>query len=309
MEYRKFALNVRKRWQLILYVLPALIYILVFDYYPMAGVQIAFRDYNLVGGLFHSPWVGLKHFRKFFNSYQFTRVLGNTLRLSLYSTAIGFPMSIIAALAINLVRNMRWKKLIQTVTYMPHFISTVVLVGMMTQILNPVAGMYGTIFRALGGDGYPPDILGSNPAFIHLYTWSGIWQNLGWNTIIYIACLSNVDPTLHEAAQIDGASRLRRVIHIDFPTLLPTASIMLILSAGSIMNIGFEKAYLMQNTMNIASSEIIATYVYKTGMNNGFTQFSYASAIGLFNSVANCVMLIVFNTLSKRLGDDGASLF
>lgn len=307
--YRKWFTRLGRRWQLALFFLPSLIYLLVFCYYPMAGVQIAFRDYSPVGGIFHSPWVGLKHFLRFFRSFQFTRVVGNTLKISFYSLLVSFPLTLVAALAINLVRGRRWKKVVQTVTYMPHFISTVVLVGMMTQLLNPVVGLYGNVFRLLGGEGYPPDVLGSSSAFIHLYTWSGVWQNLGWNTIIYLACLSGVDPELHEAAQLDGASRLKRVIHIDFPTLLPTASIMLILSAGSLMNVGFEKAYLMQNQMNMAASEVIATYVYKTGMSGGFTQFSYASAIGLFNSLINCAMLVIFNGLSRRFGSEGGSLF
>lgn len=306
---RKWLLRLGRRWQLMLFFLPALIYLMVFCYYPMIGVQIAFRDYSPIGGIFHSPWVGLKHFRRFFESFQFARVLGNTLKISFYSLLTSFPLTIVAALAINLVRSAHWKKAVQTVTYMPHFISTVVLVGMLTQLLNPVIGLYGSVFRLLGGEGYPPDVLGKSGAFVHLYTWSGIWQNLGWNTIIYLACLAGVDPELHEAAQIDGATRLRRVIHIDFPALLPTASIMLIMSAGSVMNVGFEKAYLMQNSMNLAASEIIATYVYKTGMSGGFTQFSYASAIGLFNSLINCAMLVLFNGLARRFGQDGVSLF
>ena len=306
---RKWFLRLGRRWQLMLFFLPSLVYLLVFCYYPMAGVQIAFRDYNPVGGIFHSPWVGLKHFRRFFQSFQFARVLGNTLKISFYSLLVSFPLTLAAALAINLVRSARWKKAVQTVTYMPHFISTVVLVGMLTQLLNPVIGLYGNLYRLLGGEGYPPDILGKSGAFVHLYTWSGVWQNLGWSTIIYLACLAGVDPELHEAAQIDGATRLRRVIHIDFPALLPTASIMLIMGAGSIMNVGFEKAYLMQNSMNLAASEIIATYVYKVGMSGGFTQFSYASAIGLFKSLINCAMLVLFNGLSRRFGQDGGSLF
>ena len=298
-----------QRWQLFLFLLPAVIYILVFAYYPMFGVQIAFRNYTPRGGIWNSQWVGMKHFIKFFKSYQFERVLGNTLYISFYSLFANFPLAIIMALAINTVRNAKYKKLVQTITQMPHFISVVVLVGMITQMLNPVMGMYGTVYRLFGGEGYPADLLTNSGVFRHLYVWSGIWQNLGWNTIIYISALSSVDPELHEAAEIDGASRLKRVMYIDFPVLLPTAAIMLIMNAGSIMSVGFEKTYLMQNNTNLIASEVISTYVYKTGMSRGTTQFSYASAIGLFNSLVNCFMLVIFNTLSNKLSRGSLGLF
>lgn len=306
----KLGRQCRQRYQLFLFLVPALIYILVFHYYPMLGVQIAFRDYNPVGGIWNSEWVGLKHFTRFFKSYQFSRVLKNTLSISIYSLLLNFPLAIIMSLCMNTVRNARYKKLVQTVTYMPHFISTVVLVGMLTQILNPVMGMYGNLYRLLtGAGGYPTDLLSKSATFQHLYVLSGTWQNLGWNTIIYISALSAVDPELHEAAEIDGASRFKRILYIDLPVILPTAAIMLIMDAGKIMNVGFEKVYLMQNTTNLSTSEIISTYVYKTGMSAGTSQFSYASAIGLFNSVVNCVMLVVFNSLANRLGDGGYGLF
>lgn len=304
-----FRMKCRARWQLFLFLLPAVMIILLFNYWPMLGVQIAFRNYQPKAGIWNSPWVGLKHFAKFFSSYQFGRVLGNTLALSLYSMAVNFPLAIIVALAINLVRNARFKKTVQTISYMPHFISTVVLVGMINQMFSPVVGLYGNIFRMLYGSGYPPDIMTREATFRHLYVWSGVWQNLGWNTIIYIAALSSVDPELHEAAQLDGASRWKRVLFIDFPVLLPTAAIMLILNAGGIMSVGFEKVYLMQNNANLAASEVIATYIYKTGMSRGTTQFSYATAIGMFNSVVNCLMLLMFNKLADRIGDGGFGLF
>ena len=306
---KKYLRTCGQRWQLFLFLLPAVVYILIFAYYPMFGVQIAFRNYTPRGGIWNSPWVGMKHFIKFFKSYQFERVLTNTLYISFYSLFANFPLAILMALAINTVRNARFKKFVQTITYMPHFISVVVLVGMITQMLNPVMGMYGTVFRLLGGDGYPADILTNSKAFRHLYVWTGVWQNLGWNTIIYISALSSVDPELHEAAEIDGASRLKRIIYIDFPVLLPTAAIMLIMNAGQIMNVGFEKTYLMQNNTNLVASEVISTYVYKTGMSQGTTQFSYASAIGLFNSVVNCLMLVIFNGLSNRISKGSYGLF
>lgn len=301
--------RMRIRWQLFLFILLPIVYLLIFAYYPMYGVQIAFRNYIPSLGYLGSEWVGLEHFRKFFASFQFGRVLTNTLRISLYSLAVSFPLSIVFALMLNTVRHLRFKKFIQTITYVPHFISVVVLVGLMLQILSPVTGLYGNLYRLLVGDAYPVDILGKPNAFIHLYVWSGIWQGLGWSTIIYIAALSGVDPELHEAAQIDGASRLQRVLHIDLPSILPTASIMLILNAGGLMNVGFEKVYLMQNNLNLIYSEVIATYVYKVGMTAGGGQFSYAAAIGLFNSVINCTLLIIVNSLSARFGGEGNSLW
>lgn len=304
-----FGRKCRCRWQLFLFLIPAVAIVLIFSYWPMLGAQIAFRDYQPRAGIWNSPWVGLKHFTKFFNSYQFERVLSNTLILSFYSLAVSFPLSIMMALAINLMRNARFKKFVQTISYMPHFISVVVLVGMLSQILSPTVGIYGSVYRLIYGSGYPRDILSNASAFRHLYVWSEIWQNLGWNTIIYIAALSSVDQQLHEAAQLDGASRLKRVFYIDLPTILPTAAIMLILNAGSIMGVGFEKVYLMQNNANLSTAEVISTYIYKVGMDGGTTQFSYSTAIGLFNSVVNCCMLLIFNKLANRIGDDGYGLF
>ncbi|HCS74926.1 MAG TPA: sugar ABC transporter permease [Clostridiales bacterium] len=300
--------QIRKRWQLFMFLIPAVTYILIFAYYPMFGVQIAFKDFAPGLGIWGSPWAGLKHFEKFFKSYQFTRVLLNTLRLSIYSLVVNTPLAIMMALAINTVRNVKFKKTVQTITYMPHFISVVVLVGMLVQMLNPIMGLYGNLFRLFGGSGYPKDILTQARAFPHLYVWSGTWQGLGWSTIIYIAALSSVDLELHEAAQIEGATRLKRIRYIDFPTLLPTASIMLVLNAGSIMNVGFEKVFLMQNSTNLSLSEVISTYVYNVGMSAGGQQFSYASAIGLFNSIINCIILVVVNSFSHKI-DNGASLF
>ena len=267
----------------------------------MLGIQIAFRKFNAVDGIWGSPWVGLEYFNKFFSSYQFPRVLGNTLRLSIYSLAAGFPIPVILALLINAMRSAKLKKFVQTVTYIPHFISTVVLVGMILQIANTRIGLYGIAWRSVFGT-EAPDILGSPKAFPHLYVWSGIWQNAGWNTIVYIAALASVDPGLCEAAEIDGASRFQRLVHIDFPSLVPLATIMLIMNAGHIMSIGFEKVYLMQNSLNRRSSEVISTYVYQVGLGTGRTDFSYATAIGLFNSVINLTLLIIVNTISRKVG-------
>jgi len=299
----------RKRWQLFVFISIPIVYLLIFAYYPMFGVQIAFKNFIAAKGIWGSEWVGLANFKRFFTSFQFSRVVINTLWLSGYSLIVNFPLAIIFALLINTVRHPKYKKVVQTITYMPFFISTVVIVALLNQILNPVIGLYGNLYRMFIADQYPVNILGNPNYFRHLYVWSGVWQGLGWSTVIYIASLSTVDPELHEAAQIDGASRLSRIIHIDFAAIIPTASIMLILNAGNLMNVGFEKVYLMQNNMNLRDSEIIATYVYKTGMAAGMGNFSYASAIGLFNSVINCAMLVLVNWFSGRLSEEGASLW
>lgn len=299
----------KEQWQLHLLMLIPVIYMLIFAYYPMFGVQIAFKDFKAAYGIWGSPWVGFKHFSTFFNSHMFSRVVINTLRISIYSILVGFPLPIVFALILNTMRNMWVKRAVQTITYIPHFISTVVMVGLIIQILSPVSGLYGNLYRLLTNGVYPKDILGQPKAFIHLYVWSDVWQNLGWNSIVYLAALSGIDPQLHEAAQIDGASRLKRIIHIDLPGILPTASVLLIMRFGSIMNVGFEKVFLMQNSLNLSYSEVISTYVYKVGMQAGANNFSYASAIGLFNSVINCFLLVLVNQISRKLSDGGASLW
>lgn len=298
-----------RRWQLYLFLIVPLAWLITFCYIPMGGVQIAFKNYMPRKGIFDSEWVGWTHFITFFKSFYFGRTVGNTLRVSLYSLVCSFPLSIIFALMMNLIINPKFKKVVQTITYMPHFISVVVLVGMLNQMLNPVTGLYSNIYRLFYPGEYPPDLLARANTFDHLYVWSGIWQNLGWNTIIYMAALSGVDPELHEAAQIDGASRLKRVWYIDLPVLLPTASIMLIMNSGSIMSVGFEKVYLMQNAINSVYSEVISTYVYKTGLGGTTNQMSYAAAIGLFNNVINGILLITVNFLSKKLSGGANSLF
>lgn len=292
---------IKRDWRLYVFLLIPVAYILIFAYYPMLGIQIAFKKYSAVGGIWGSKWVGLANFQKFFKSYQFQRVLANTLRLSLYSLAFGFPVPILFALLANTVNSARYKKITQTIVNLPHFISVVVLVSMVNQVFGSRTGLYGLIGQALTGS-YPPDLFADASSFQHLYIWSGVWQNFGWNAIIYIAALTSVSPDLHEAAQIDGASRLQRVIHIDFPSILPTIVIMLILRVGQIMNIGFEKTFLMQNSLNLARSEVISTYVYKQGL-TGKTDFSYSTAINLFNSVINMVLITSVNWISRKVGE------
>ena len=272
----------------------------------MAGIQIAFRKYDFRFGMWGSEWAGFSQFERFFNSHMFGRVIKNTLAVSFYSLFAGFPIPVIFALALNAMPFGRYKKLVQTVTYMPHFISTVVMVGILYQIFNIRTGIYGIIGQAITGRPVT-DLFGVSGAFSHLYVWSGIWQGLGWNSIIYIAALAGIDPELHEAAIIDGASRFQRMIHVDLPGILPTVSIMLIMSMGRILSVGFEKVYLMQNDLNLVSSEVISTYVYKIGLVTGGGDFSFGTAIGLFNSVISFSMIITVNAICKRLG--GASLW
>ncbi|NLD86965.1 MAG: sugar ABC transporter permease [Clostridiales bacterium] len=307
-KFRRFLLDSKKTWQLYLFCVIPLAYLLIFNYYPMFGVQIAFKSYTASKGIWGSQWVGLKHFKTFFTSYQFSRTIINTLRISVYSLLTGFPLAIVFALMLNLVRNARIKKWIQTITYVPHFISTIVIVGIIFQLFNPVTGVYGYIYRIFNPGEYPVDLFTKADVFPHMYIWSGIWQQLGWSSIIYIAALAGVDPELHEAAEIDGANRWQRIWTIDLPAILPTASIMLILRFGSIMSVGYEKVYLMQNDLNLVKSEVISTYIYKVGLKSA-TTFSYGTAIGLFNSVINCTLLVLVNWIAGRFGEGGTSLW
>ncbi|GHU92274.1 sugar ABC transporter permease [Spirochaetia bacterium] len=290
-----------KYWQLYIFLLLPLIWLLVFKYYPMLGAQIAFKNFRPQKGIWGSDWVGTRNFVRFFSSYQFARVMTNTLIISFYSLLAGFPFPIILALMFNSLNNKKFRNFTETVAYMPHFISIVVLVGMMLQLFNPHIGILGAFYRTFLGTS-APNLFGSPGAFPHLYVWSGVWQHIGWNTIIYTAALSGVDPELHEAARIDGASRFQGIVHIDFPMILPTITIMLILNAGNIMAVGFEKVYLMQSDLNLRASEIISTYVYKVSFVQG-SDFSFAAAIGLFNSVINMALLATVNGISRKAGE------
>ena len=293
-------------WQLYLMLLLPVIWLFIFCYLPMTGIQIAFKDFKIRQGIWGSPWVGFENFERFFTSYQFTRVLKNTLLISLYSLVASFPLPIVLALSLNVVRKAAYKKFVQMVTYIPHFISVIVIVGMILQMFNSRIGLYGTVYTALTGQ-QAPDILSKASAFPHLYVWSGVWQEVGWGSIIYLSALSAVDPALHEAAIVDGASRFKRVLVLDLPTVLPTATIMLIMNAGRIMTVGFEKVYLMQNDLNLTTSEIISTYVYKVSLGPTGGDFSLGAAIGLFNSVINLILILLVNAVTKRMG--GTSLW
>lgn len=295
--------RIKNSRQLYLFVLPAFLVILIFSYFPMYGILIAFKDYVPTLGVMGSPWVGLKHFKRFFDSYYFWDLLKNTLGISVYSLVVGFPLPIILALALNELKDGKWKKFSQTVTYAPNFISTVVMVGMILAFLNPSTGI---INHVLGFFGIGPISFMESPRwFKTVYVLSGVWQSTGWSSVIYLAGLAGVDTQLHEAAIVDGASRLQRIWHINLPTIRPTMVILLIMNVGSIMNVGYEKVLLMQNPLNMESSNIIATFVYQQGLLEA--QYSYAAAVGLFNSVINAFLLIVVNKISAKLAD--TSLF
>lgn len=296
---KKRMTQILRSWQLYLLILPTIAYLIFFCYKPMYGVLIAFKDFKPHLGILGSEWVGFKHFSKFFNSPNFLSLLSNTLLLSIYSLVAGFPIPIILALGMNSLDSRGFKKIVQTVTYAPHFISTVVIVGMLNIFLSPTNGIINSFLHCFGQE--PIFFMGEPGMFPSLYVWSGIWQGMGWGSIIYLAALSGVDSALHEAAEIDGASRVKRIWHIDIPCIIPTIIIMLIMNAGKIMSVGFEKVYLMQNALNLETSEIIATYVYKRGIINA--QYSFSTAVGLFNSVINIVLLLTVNKISNKVSE------
>jgi putative aldouronate transport system permease protein len=298
----RFKIKFTRYWQLYLLLLLPLIYILIFNYYPMLGLQIAFKKFSPREGIWGGEWVGFKYFVKFFSTYKFWEILRNTIVISGYQILANIPIPIILALVINVIRNKVFKKTVQLLSYLPHFISTVVIVSMLLQMFNTRSGMFATIFGLFGIQ--IPDVFASPTAFPHLFVWSGVWQNAGWATIIYLAALAGVDPSQHEAAIVDGASRFQRVIYIDIPVLIPTAVILLIMNMGRVMTLGFEKVYLMQNSLNISASEIISTYVYKIGL-TGTADYSYATAIGLFNSVVNLMLIMVTNKVSNKITGSG----
>jgi putative aldouronate transport system permease protein len=298
---RKNSLSLRlkrisRAWQLYVLLAPAIIYILVFKYWPMYGVQIAFKNYNPADGFTDSPWVGLTHFIRFVNSYQFGQVVGNTLWIAILGLLVAFPIPIILALLVNQLQSERFKKFTQTVLYSPAFISTVVVVGIMFVLLSPRSGLVNNAIQLGGGE--PIFFMGSAEWFRPIYVISDVWQNAGFSMIVYLAALAAIDPALHDAAKVDGASKLQRIRHIDLPGIMPVVTILFILAIGNLLNVGFEKALLMQTPLNLSSSEIIQTYVYHAGLQQA--QFSYSAAIGLFNSLLNLALLLVFNTIARR---------
>ena len=297
--------RISRNWGLYLLLLPSLVLLSLFAYKPMYGVVIAFKNYKNSLGILGSPWAEplFKNFQRFFNSYQCETTIRNTLRLSLYSLAVGFPIPIILALMINQITAMRFRRTFQTILYLPHFISTVVMVGLLLIWLSPSSGLVGAFYRLLGKDA--PNVMTSASGFPSIYVWSDVWQHSGWDSIVFLAALSSIDPTLYEAAMVDGATRWQKMRYIDLPLLMSTACIMLILRAGNLMNVGFEKVFLMQNDLNMSTSEIIATYVYKMGLRN--SQYAVSTAVNLFNNLVNFVLLLLVNCVTRKLGE--TSLF
>ncbi len=304
-KWHKFIRYMARHWELYLFVLPALVYIIMYCYYPMYGVQIAFKDFRIAQGIEGSAFADplFKHFTKFLGNPQSKSLIGNTLRLSLYGDLVGFPMAIIFALVLNELPSKRFKSLTQTVSYAPHFISTVVICSMITMFLRKDGGLVNNLLGLFGVGPY--NFMSKAAWFPSIYVWTNVWQGLGWSTIIYMSALSSIDQEIQEAAMIDGASRIKRIWHINLPGILPTICILLILNMGGVMSVGFEKAFLLQNDLNSETSEIISTFVYKMGMQ--YRQYSYSSAIGLFNSAINLVLLLLTNGITRRLSN--TSLF
>lgn len=295
--------DMKKNWILYVMILPVVIYYVVFAYGPLYGIQLAFKDYIIKDGIWGSPWVGFEHFTRFFSSYNFELLLKNTIGISLYSILVGFPIPIMFALLLNYLKNKHLKKTIQMASYAPYFISTVVMCGMIVIFLNPDTGIFNTIRGWLGLESI--DFLGKPELFKSIYVWTGVWQGLGWSSIIYISALSGVDYQLHEAAIVDGATKLQRIFHVDLPSIKPTIVMLLILQMGSLMSVGFEKVFLLQNTLNKGAASVISTYVYEVGLIN--SDYGYSTAIGLFNSVINLTLIVVANQICKKFADE--SLF
>lgn len=295
--------NMKKNWILYAMILPVAIYYIIFAYAPMYGIQLAFKDYQVKEGIMGSPWVGLEHFIRFFKSYNFGQLLKNTIGISVYSLLVGFPIPIIFALMLNYLRNKFLKKTVQMVSYAPYFISTVVMCGMIAIFMNPDTGILNVIRNFFGMESV--DFLAKPEWFKDIYVWTGVWQGMGWSSIIYISALSGVDYQLHEAAIMDGATKIQRMIHVDLPSIRPTIIMLLILQMGSLMNVGFEKVFLLQNTLNKSAASVISTYTYEVGLIN--SDYGYSTAVGLFNSLINVILIVGANQICKKLADE--SLF
>lgn len=290
--------KIKRHWELYLVILPPLVYLILFKYVPMYGIQLAFKNFNLAQGIWGSQWCGVKHFQNFFSSYEFSRLMINTLGISIYHLVAGFFPPIILAIALSYVTSKAIGKTVQMVTYMPHFISTAILVSIMYQVLS-LNGIVNQGIQALGGKAIY--FMGSPALFKSLYVWSDVWQTTGYSAIIYLAALSAINPELYEAAEMDGASIWKRIIHIDIPGIMPTAIILLILGCGKIVDVGYEKVYLMQNQLNTSTSEVISTYVYKIGLVS--MQYSYSTAINLFQSVISVILVTLVNGISRRVSE------
>lgn len=300
---RSLWLRIRRNGGLYLLMIPAMIIFICFTYLPMYGIVIAFKNFKPARGILGSEWAGLRCFKKYFSSYMFSNTIRNTLVISIYTILVTFPLPILIALMCNQMYAKRFKKFFQVSTYLPHFISTVVMCGMIVLFLSPSSGVIPKILGYIGVQ--TGDLMGKASAFSSIYVWTEAWQHVGWDSIMYIAALSAVDPQLYEAAVVDGANKWQKMRSIDIPLLMPTAVVLFILRAGSVMSVGFEKVYLLQNDLNISASEIISTYVYKMGLKSN--QYSYSAAIGLFNNVVNFILLLSVNFIAGKMGD--TSLF
>jgi putative aldouronate transport system permease protein len=265
----------------------------------MYGILIAFKDYRASLGVWGSPWVGLKHIKSFINTFMFGVTLKNTFIISIYGMVVGFPIPILLALGINQMKLGGFRKLFQVSIYLPYFISTVVLVGMLLLMISPSSGLLGILYHLTGKEA--PNLMNDPKYFIHLYVWSGVWQGAGWGSIVYLAALAGIDPELYVAATVDGATMLQKIWSIDIPLLMPTVTILLILNCGGILGVGFEKIYLMQNQLNMSTSDVISTYVYRMGLENA--QYSFSTAVGLFNSVINTILLVTVNQIARKAGE------
>lgn len=290
----------KTHWGLYVLAAPAIAYLVLFHIVPLYGLQLAFKDYSVRAGIFASEWVGLDHYRQFLTSWGAVKIIRNTVVLSAYSLALNVPTNIVFALALNWVANLRYKRIVQTVTYAPHFISMVVLVGIMSVLLNPVTGPFNRLIENLGGEAVY--FFGRQDLFRHLFVWSTVWQHTGFGAVVFLAALSSVNPALYESARMDGATKPQLIWHVDIPTIKPTIIVIALLNLGRVMTLNFEKALLMQTPLNTEVSEVIQTFVYKTGLEN--FQISYATAIGLFNSVINATLLLIFNALARHLSEE-----
>lgn len=296
---RSFLLN----WQLWVMLFPAMLYIFIFCYVPMYGVQLAFREYSFASGFTGGKFVGFKYFQQYFESPMFFTTIKNTFIISATSIIVGFPIPIILAMVINQLKNKRWKRIVQTTVYIPYFISVVVMVSMLKIMLSDNSGVISNFLKDIHLIGEKVNLLGSASTFVPVYVLSGVWQSMGWNSIIFIAALSSVDSQLYDACRIDGANKMQTMWHIDMPAILPTIIILLIMNMGGILNVGFDKIYLMQNSLNLGASQVISTYVYTVGIKS--SQFSFGSAVGLFNTLVNFVFLVITNFIAKRTTGTG----
>lgn len=288
----------RLHWQLYLLLILPLVWVIIFRYWPMFGLQIAFRNFKISKGFWDSKWVGLKYFQQFLTDYSFKRLISNTLGISVYSLVAGFFPPIILAVALNECRHKYFTKGVQTITYMPHFLSTVVITSIITQLLS-YGGALNTLVKAMGGT--PRNYLSEPSYFKSIYVWSGIWQSQGYNSIMYLAALAGISPELQEAAYVDGANIWQRIWHVDLPGIIPTAIILLILNTASVLNVGYEKVYLLQNSLNMSASDVISTYVYRVGLVD--MNYSFSTAVNLFQSVISLLLMAIVNSIARKASD------